>query len=67
MPLGLLPTMLGVAGMVYFYGAMAAGAVFLALGFVLAISRSRRDARVLFYASLVYLPVVYGLMVVDKV
>ena len=67
LPLGLVPSMLGITGRVYFYVALSAGVGFLALAMVLAISQSRRDARVLFYASLVYLPLIYGVMLMDRI
>lgn len=65
-PLGLLPTMVGVSGMSYFLGSLIAGVVFLGFGLALVIGRSRRFARAMFLASLVYLPVVYGLMLADQ-
>jgi len=66
-PLGLLPTMLGVAGMIYFFGSLIAGVVFLGFGVALAVSRTRRHARAMFLASLVYLPLIYTLMLIDYV
>ncbi len=65
-PLGLVPTMVGMCGMVYFWGALLAGVVFLGFGVALVIGRTRRHARAMFFASLVYLPVVYLLMLVDN-
>jgi len=66
LPISLLPTMLGVAGPVYFVGAVAAG-VWL---FGAAVSVARRQscalANRLFLVSVGYLPVVLCLMVVDK-
>jgi protoheme IX farnesyltransferase len=66
LPLGLLPTAVGMAGMVYFVGAFLAGLAFLAFGVALVIKRTRRHARALFFASLVYLPLVYLLMLIDR-
>jgi len=66
-PLGLLPTMMGVSGVVCFVGTLVAGITFLAFGVALVIGRTRRHARAMFFASLVYLPVVFGLMLVDQV
>ncbi len=65
LPLGLLPTMIGVTGAVYFVGALLAGLAFLALGLWLVIGRTAWHARLLFFASLVYLPVVLALMNLD--
>lgn len=64
---GLLPTLIGLAGSVYFFGAIVLGLMFLGCGIVLAISRSEASARLLLLASLVYLPAQFGLMALDKV
>ncbi len=63
---GLLPTLIGLAGSVYFFGALSLGIAFLGCGIALAISRSEAAARRLLFASLVYLPVQLGLMALDK-
>lgn len=65
LPLGLLPTLLGMAGMVYFTGALLAGGLFLASAIALAVGRSARHARVTFFVSLIYLPVVFALVLID--
>jgi len=62
-----LTTVLGLTGAVYFVGAMTLGLAFLGLGVALAVSRTGRQARRLFLGSVVYLPVLLVLMVVDKV
>ena len=64
---GLLPTLIGLAGWVYFLGALALGAGLLVCGIVLAVSRSAADARRLVFASLVYLPALLVLMALNKV
>jgi len=64
---GLLPTLIGLTGSVYFVGALALGAGLLVCGIVLAVSRSAADARRLVFASLVYLPVLLVLMALNKV
>lgn len=64
---GLLPTLIGFAGSVYFFGALVLGLMFLGCGILLAISRSEASARLLLFASLVYLPAQLGLMALDKV
>jgi protoheme IX farnesyltransferase len=64
---GLLPTLIGLTGSVYFLGALALGAGLLVCGIGLAVSRSAADARRLVFASLVYLPALLVLMAVNKV
>ena len=60
-----LPTALGLMGWVYFYGAMALGVGFLAAGTALTVWRSNGSARWLLKASVVYLPLLLALCVVD--
>ncbi len=67
LPLGLLPTAMHMSGMIYFIGAMLAGLMFLGFGIALVIGQTRTLARALFFASLVYLPLVFALMVIDRV
>ncbi len=76
-PMSLIPSVLGMTSMLYFIGALAAGIVFLLFGIMFATSfisaqeenlvRTNLSARRLFFASLVYLPVLFILMVIDKV
>ena len=48
-------------------GAMLFGAAFFWYGIQAARSRTREDARRLFFVSIIYLPLLLGLMMVDKV
>ncbi len=64
---GLLPTFIGLAGLVYFFAALALGIAFLCCGIGLAISYSEGAARRLLFASLVYLPAELLVMALDKV
>ena len=66
LPLGLVPTFLGISGVLYFFVALGAGGMFLAAGTALAVYRTRRHARFLFFASLVYLPTVFSMMLIDR-
>lgn len=65
LPVGLLPTFLGFSGWFYFAAALICGGVFLYYGVRLVQRKQRGDARALFFASLVYLPVVLIMMLVD--
>jgi protoheme IX farnesyltransferase len=65
LPLGLMPTVMGMSGVTYFVGALLAGLMFLGFGIALVLGRTRSHARALFFASLVYLPLVFALMLAD--
>jgi len=60
-----LPTFLGLTGMTYLGGAVLLGIGMLIVGVKLAVSRNTLDARRLFGASVVYLPLLLALNVVD--
>ena len=66
LPVSLLPTIVGIAGRSYFWVALVLGAVLLWLSGRFASTRSDRAARALFYASIVYLPLVWAAMVLDR-
>ncbi len=63
----LLPTLLGLAGAVYFVVAFVLGAGLLASGIGLAMDATRSGARRLLFASLIYLPVLLLVMALDRV
>jgi protoheme IX farnesyltransferase len=65
-PVSLFPTVLGTTGAVYFYGAFLLGILFLGTSIHAALARSRQGARRLLLASVLYLPVLFGLMVFNK-
>jgi protoheme IX farnesyltransferase len=62
----LVPVWLGVAGRIYLVGALLLGAAFLFFGWEVAARHTRLQARRLLQASVVYLPLVYVLLVLDK-
>jgi heme o synthase len=64
---GLLPTLVGLAGPVYFVTALVAGLMFLGYGIAFAFSRTAPSARQLMFASLLYLPALLLVMALDKV
>jgi protoheme IX farnesyltransferase len=63
---GLVPTLIGLAGGVYFLVAFALGLCLLGYAVALALWQRATDARRLLFASLVYLPVLLIFMVFDK-
>ena len=65
-PVSLFPAALGTTGAVYFYGAFVLGLLFLGTSIHAALSNTRRGARRLLLASVLYLPVLFGLMVFNK-
>jgi protoheme IX farnesyltransferase len=64
-PASLAPSMAGLTGPAYFYGALWLGLVLLGYAVAFALSASQTSARNLMRASLVYLPVLLMLMVWD--
>jgi protoheme IX farnesyltransferase len=67
LPISLLPTFFGLTGWLYGAGAIALGAVFLGYCATLLADRARGRAHRVFIASILYLPALLALMVVDKV
>ena len=65
-PVSLFPVALGLAGNIYFYGALVLGLLYLASSVLAALSTSRQSARRLLLASVLYLPFLFGLMVVNR-
>src|SRR3989441_300183 len=65
-PVSLLPTLLGISGKVYLWGAVVLGLLFLYSSIRAAFSQSRQQARRLLLASVLYLPLLFILMVLDR-
>jgi len=66
LPVSLMPTWLGLEGVIYLIGALALGLGFLFFGARLALDKSNFLARRLLFGSVVYLPLVWTLMMLDK-
>ena len=60
-----LPTLIGIAGALYFVTAFFLGAAFLSSGIKLVLTPSRASARRLLFASLIYLPMLLLVMALD--
>ena len=65
-PVSLAPTLLGMAGLLYAAGALAAGIIYLYFGILMAREKTRPQARRLLQASVFYLPLLYFFLIVDK-
>jgi protoheme IX farnesyltransferase len=61
-PISLAPTLVGLAGRVYFGGVLVLGLAFLALAIQFARHRTNETARRLFGGSIAYLPLLWALM-----
>jgi heme o synthase len=66
LPVSLMPTLLGVTGEVYFWGALALGVSY-AIAAGLMLRDANRRAWWVFLASIVYLPALLSLAVLDKI
>lgn len=65
-PASLMPTLVGLSGYLYFVAAFILSAAFLRSAVHLWYTRTNAQARKLFLASLVYLPALFGVMMVDR-
>jgi heme o synthase len=67
LPVSLMPVMVHVAGTVYAVSAVVLGIVFFGYAVTCATRRSRAEARKLFFASIIYLPVLLAILMMDQV
>jgi heme o synthase len=67
LPVSLCPFLFHVVGPIYLFGALLLGIVFLWCAIQFSRDLTVQRARVLFYASILYLPLLLGLMVFDKI
>jgi protoheme IX farnesyltransferase len=66
LPVALIPALVGVSGTIYAGVSLVLGAVMLALAVRFAMTRTDRSARALFFASIVYLPLLWIAMIVNR-
>lgn len=66
-PISLLPKWMGMTGSIYMIGALVLGLCFLYSGVRVSLDRTKLRARRVLLTSVVYLPVLYVLMVLDPV
>ncbi len=67
LPISLLPTMIGLCGKVYFVGALILSIWYLYHSFLTARIRSWQQAKNLLKVSVIYLPLLFLLMLLDKI
>ncbi len=65
-PVSLMPSVMGMSGTWYLFGALAAGLWFLYHGVRVVMDRTTVRARQVLLASVLYLPLIYGLMLLDR-
>ena len=65
-PVSLMPVQVGLAGQAYFAVALMLGLAFLSFGVSCATTKTRDDARKLFFASIIYLPALLGVLMLDR-
>lgn len=65
-PVSLLPAFLGISGRFYFGAALLLGLLFLGCSIRAALSKSNQHARQLLLASVLYLPLLFGVMVLNR-
>ncbi len=61
-----VPCISGYFGLIYMAGALMTTALFAVTGWIHLLERSNKSARIMFIASLIYLPTLMGLMVIDR-
>jgi protoheme IX farnesyltransferase len=66
-PVSLLPSVIGMAGIHYFFGALVLGVMLLQVSLWSANQRTNLRAKWLMHATIVHIPVLLGLMIFDKV
>jgi len=67
LPASLLPGVVGMAGLRYFFGALVLGLVFVQVAIWAARQKTNVRAKWLMHASVIYLPALFGLMMFDKI
>ncbi|MCC6858912.1 MAG: protoheme IX farnesyltransferase [Bryobacterales bacterium] len=65
-PVSMVPSLLGMAGKFYFFGALVLSLLYLYSGLRASLERTIGRARTVLVASVFYLPLIYGLMLLDR-
>jgi len=61
-----LPTVMGLAGTLYMVSALVLGSIFLVAGMWFSFEKNEKTARILFFVSILYLPALLAMMVINK-
>ena len=64
-PISMYPSMIGMTGALYFFGALMLSMFFFAAALAMALRTEEGTARVLFKVSVFYLPILFALMIYD--
>jgi protoheme IX farnesyltransferase len=67
LPVSMAPTLIGLTNTTYFIAALILGLLFLGLTLKFARTRAVLDARRLFFASIIYLPILWLLMIAGRI
>ncbi len=65
-PAAFLPALVGMSGLIYAFGSLVLGAWLVTSTFRVVLRPSRVHARAVLFASVIYLPVLYGLLLLDR-
>jgi heme o synthase len=66
-PISIAPCLVHMTGLVYFFSAIVLGVAFLYFAIPVARNGERTDARRLFFASIIYLPLLFSILMIDKI
>jgi len=67
LPIGLMPSILGITGQIHFFAALLLGSIFALFAAKFAMNQSIPSAKKLLYASYLYIPFQLGIMSFDRV
>ncbi len=66
LPVSIAPSLLGLTGHLFLAGALGLGLAYFYFGKRAAVAKTKIEARRLLQASVIYLPLLYVLMIVDR-
>ena len=66
-PVSVMPSYIGLLGMTYFWGAFVLGIIYFFSGFPLIKNYSLNNARLLLKVSVIYLPALFAMIIIDKI